>query len=79
MSASFGRYAPKDKRYGDWAFRTIHHKADRRGIAEKVCFIRRNSGSQEAREFLNYLHWLGTYPVIGSARWNCKYGKPIEE
>lgn len=69
MSASSGRYAPAEKRFGDWAFRTIHHGATRESVAEQAKIIRTRHGNREARDYLDYLLWLGTYPVIGSARW----------
>jgi hypothetical protein len=73
MNAITGCWVPASKLYGTWAFRTIHHGAGRSDIAEKARIIKLAHGRNEAREFLTYLHWLGTYPVTGSCRWNHKY------
>jgi len=76
MSASFGRYAPRRRMYGEWASRSIWHPVTRETVAACLLIIRRQDGAHEAREFRNYLLWLGTYPVQGSARWRNLYERP---
>ena len=65
MSAITGIYRPAHRLYGQWAVNWLHSHYDRKRhvLAQQLVLIRREHGSQEAREYRNYLLWLGCYPV----------------
>ena len=63
MSAIIGRYKPATKQIGDIASGTIHRNINREDLALCLRRIHKDYGVVEAREFRNYLLWLGTYPI----------------
>ncbi len=62
-----GRYAPARPEYRGWAADWLHGpdrwSSPRVLLAHQLRVIRRLDGSAEAREFRNYLLWLGLYPA----------------
>ena len=67
MSAIFGRYAPARKHYhswaADWIYASDRWSSPRHHLANQLRRIKAEEGRHEAREFRNYLLWLGVYPV----------------
>lgn len=65
MSAITGNYVAPSKIIGEWASRSIRYNPGRNRTAEYLKIIRLSYGNNAAREFRNYLLWLGTYPARG--------------
>ena len=71
MSAIRGLYAPKRRAYRSWIDRwhvlgrpgRVSTPEDRDLLASQLRVIRNEDGNHEAREFRNYLLWIGIYPV----------------
>ena len=67
MSAITGMYRPARKVYGQWAIDWMYHgktrwSSPRHHLAIQLTGIRKEHGTKEAREFRNYLLWIGVYP-----------------
>jgi hypothetical protein len=68
MTAIVGCYIPPTKHCADLTFWWLYcshwlsHEGRRRKLAQELSFIRSGHGRHEAREFRNYLLWLGVYP-----------------
>lgn len=67
MPAITGDYRPADKVLRHWASKWIHPPLAWSGVERSVLWmqlrhIHRWLGPHEAREYRNYLLWLGVYP-----------------
>jgi len=47
----------------DWLHGPTRWSSPRKHLTEQLRYLRTNRGNHEAREFRNYLLWLGVYPV----------------
>lgn len=67
MSAITGQYKAPNKGIGAWAIDWLHgsHRwsSPRIHLANQLRYIRKAHGTHEAREFSDYLTWIGVYPV----------------
>lgn len=70
-------YAPACKKYDDWIMDSLFRPQyfSRKTIAHHIREIKKDHGNKEAKQFLSYIIYLGTYPVMNSARWKNKYGE----
>lgn len=70
MSAITGVYRPTSRVFSDWAhdwLRIINRwsRSDCRShLAGQLILIMKKHGVAEAKEFRNYLLWLGCYPTV---------------
>lgn len=65
MSAITGLYSPPNTGIRDWAISWLRSDAwtsKRLYLAEQLRYIRKHHGVKHAKEFRNYLLWLGVYP-----------------
>ena len=62
-----GLYRPPNKGIGQWTIDWLHCAArwtsPRYYLSQQLRYIRDAHGAREAKEFRNYLLWLGVYPV----------------
>lgn len=68
MAAITGNYRPPNKGIGQWTVDWLNNgltrwKSPRVHLANQLKYIRKAHGRHEAKEFGDYLQWLGVYPV----------------
>ena len=56
--------------------RWVLHGMTRQQLAAHVRELRRIGGNNIAKKCVYHAHWVGVYPVVGSARWINRYGGP---
>jgi hypothetical protein len=65
MSSITGIYRCPDKTIDNWVINWMYRPADRDCLADQLRQIRQRLGRREAKEFRNYLLWIGCYPKCG--------------
>ena len=66
MSAITGRWVSPNKGISQWAvdwMYTDRWTSPRKCLAQQLQYIKKNHGRYEAKEFRNYLLWIGVYPT----------------
>lgn len=66
MHAITGNYTPPNKGIAAWSIDWLHGflgTSPRYHLAQQLRYIHRAHGAHEAKEFRDYLLWIGVYPV----------------
>lgn len=67
MNAITGNYKAPNKGIDnwvlDWIYRSQYWTSPRKFLAEQLRYIRKNHSRYEAKEFSDYLLWIGVYPI----------------